>query len=134
MLGDLHGHYPALLHLLNTVQFDPTVDRLFSVGELIDRGPDSLACLQLLQQPWFYAVLGNHEAICLEAVHIFLAQSSYEPHSNEHRLLEHYAQLYEGGWLFDLDNSQNCSNASDYFGRRCATTMPYRTSGIRTAK
>lgn len=61
ILGDLHGCFQLLQDLLHKVNFDPTQDRLFSVGDLVDRGPDSLACLQLLKEPWFYAVLGNHE-------------------------------------------------------------------------
>ncbi|NOT83789.1 MAG: hypothetical protein HOP02_03200 [Methylococcaceae bacterium] len=63
VVGDLHGCYQLLQDLLDKVNFDPACDRLISVGDLIDRGPDSLACLQLLAEPWFYAVRGNHEAM-----------------------------------------------------------------------
>lgn len=66
VVGDLHGCYALLERLLNEVNFNPAQDRLFSVGDLIDRGPDSLRCLQLLDEPWFYAVMGNHEEMLLE--------------------------------------------------------------------
>jgi serine/threonine protein phosphatase 1 len=66
IVGDLHGCYALLERLLNEVQFAPAQDRLFSVGDLVDRGPDSLRCLQLLDEPWFYAVMGNHEEMLLE--------------------------------------------------------------------
>jgi serine/threonine protein phosphatase 1 len=36
-------------------------DRLFSVGDLVDRGAESDEVLQFLDQPWFFAVQGNHE-------------------------------------------------------------------------
>ncbi len=36
-------------------------DRLFSVGDLVDRGTDSLAAIDLIDKPWFFPVLGNHE-------------------------------------------------------------------------
>lgn len=66
VIGDLHGCLELLHRLLERVQFDPECDRLFSVGDLIDRGRDSLGCLQLLKQPWFYAVQGNHERMMLD--------------------------------------------------------------------
>lgn len=63
--GDLHGCFSLLERLLDAVHFDKSRDRLFSVGDLIDRGPDSLRCLQLLEESWFYAVQGNHENMML---------------------------------------------------------------------
>lgn len=66
VVGDLHGCYGLLEQLLKSVAFDPGCDRLFSVGDLIDRGPDSYKCLQLLEEPWFFAVQGNHEQMLLE--------------------------------------------------------------------
>lgn len=63
VVGDLHGCRSMLDDLLAKVSFDGTRDRLFSVGDLVDRGPDSQGCLALLLEPWFFAVLGNHEAM-----------------------------------------------------------------------
>ncbi len=60
-VGDIHGEYELLMSELDRLSFDPTRDRLFSVGDLIDRGPDSLQALRLIREPWFYGVLGNHE-------------------------------------------------------------------------
>lgn len=62
VVGDLHGCLEPLTRLLAAVAFHPGRDRLFSVGDLVDRGPMSLKALALLQQPWFHAVMGNHEA------------------------------------------------------------------------
>lgn len=61
--GDLHGAYERLLAWMEFVDFDPTKDRLFSVGDLVDRGPNNEACLLLLNEPWFFAVQGNHEQL-----------------------------------------------------------------------
>jgi len=60
-VGDIHGHFPRLEAALASVSFDPQRDRLFSVGDLVDRGPDSIAALDWLAKPWFHAVRGNHE-------------------------------------------------------------------------
>lgn len=40
-VGDVHGHFQRLQQALDAVGFDPAIDRLFSVGDLVDRGPDS---------------------------------------------------------------------------------------------
>jgi len=69
VVGDLHGCRSMLDDLLAQVAFDTTRDRLFSVGDLVDRGPDSAGCLRLLAEPWFHAVLGNHDAMFMAWVH-----------------------------------------------------------------
>ncbi|WP_250493123.1 metallophosphoesterase [Caballeronia sp. GAWG1-1] len=61
VVGDLHGCVDALRYLLREIGFDGARDRLFSVGDLIDRGTDSLAAIDLIDKTWFYPVMGNHE-------------------------------------------------------------------------
>lgn len=65
VVGDLHGCLEMLERLLAFVRFDPAQDRLFAAGDIVDRGPDSMGCLRLLEQPWFHAVMGNHEEMML---------------------------------------------------------------------
>lgn len=65
VVGDLHGHRSLLEKALDQIAFDPRRDRVLSVGDLIDRGPESLATLSLIDEPWFYPVLGNHELMLL---------------------------------------------------------------------
>ena len=65
VIGDLHGCFDELHKLLKFVNFDPTQDRLFSTGDLIDRGPYSSECMKMIQEPWFYPVLGNHEDLLI---------------------------------------------------------------------
>ena len=67
IVGDIHGYLRQLEGLLAHVGFDGSQDRLFSVGDLIDRGPDSAAALQLVDAPWCFAVRGNHEQMMLDA-------------------------------------------------------------------
>jgi serine/threonine protein phosphatase 1 len=64
-IGDLHGAMPCFAQLLLGLNFDPTKDRMFSVADLVDRGPESLGCLELLKESWFNAVLANHEFMML---------------------------------------------------------------------
>lgn len=61
VVGDVHGCFGKLRSLLKSVSFDAEKDRLFSVGDLVDRGPDSEEIADWLNQKWFHAVRGNHE-------------------------------------------------------------------------
>lgn len=54
--GDIHGCLEQLRRKLWHCGFDPWRDLLISVGDVIDRGPQSLRCLQLLEQHWVRAV------------------------------------------------------------------------------
>ncbi|WP_341666962.1 metallophosphoesterase [Alcaligenes sp. SDU_A2] len=60
-VGDIHGSFSALQAALRQIRFDPDKDRLFSVGDLVDHGPESRQVLDWLAQPWFHAIAGNHE-------------------------------------------------------------------------
>ncbi|EAZ97248.1 putative serine/threonine protein phosphatase [Marinobacter sp. ELB17] len=57
-----------LMDTLKAMAFDKKIDRLFSVGDLIDRGLESFECLSLPYEPWFFAVRGNHEVLMHEAM------------------------------------------------------------------
>lgn len=59
--GDIHGHLKLLNEKLTSLNFDHQQDLLIAVGDLVDRGPFSFDCLQLINQPWFKSVKGNHE-------------------------------------------------------------------------
>lgn len=60
-VGDIHGCFSQLQAELVRVGFAPSKDRLFSVGDLVDRGPENEAVLLWLDKPWFHAVMGNHD-------------------------------------------------------------------------
>ncbi len=66
VVGDLHGSFSAFKNLLQNINFNYESDRMISVGDLVDRGPDSLSCLSLLREPWFDAVLANHEQMMID--------------------------------------------------------------------
>lgn len=66
-VGDIHGCFSLVQKELDAINFDPTKDRLFSVGDLVDRGSESNVVLEWLEKPWFHAILGNHEAMLIDA-------------------------------------------------------------------
>lgn len=88
-VGDIHGHFGRLRRALDRFGFDPRRDRLFSVGDLIDRGAECEACLDWLAEPWFHAVQGNHEDYAIRHVHTGKVDTANWRH-------------YGGGWFLDL--------------------------------
>ena len=60
-VGDVQGCREELERLLEAVAYDPSQDALHPVGDLVNRGPDSLGVLRLLRQLDAGGVLGNHD-------------------------------------------------------------------------
>ncbi len=62
-IGDLHGCIEPLHRLLEAIDFDRRRDRLWFVGDLVNRGPDSLACLRAVKalDDVSVCVAGNHD-------------------------------------------------------------------------
>lgn len=88
VVGDIHGCFSKLQAALDETGFNPEVDRLFSTGDLVDRGPESELAQEWLAKPWFHAVRGNHEEMAIE-----FAQG----------YLDAYSLSYNGGaWLIAL--------------------------------
>ncbi|MEK9714145.1 MAG: metallophosphoesterase [Thalassolituus sp.] len=94
VVGDIHGHVSQLHEQLNALGFDKSQDRLICVGDLIDRGPESIEALALLEEPWFFSVLGNHE---------YLMVSGMKYQNSKDRMI----WLNHGGdWIMQTDSSQ----------------------------
>jgi serine/threonine protein phosphatase 1 len=62
IIGDIHGCFTKMGQALRAVGFNPDAgDRLFSVGDLVDRGPESIEALNFITCDFVHAVGGNHE-------------------------------------------------------------------------
>lgn len=62
-IGDIQGCFDEFRQLLERLEFDPSTDRLLLTGDLVNRGPDSLAVLKYVRALGERAstVLGNHD-------------------------------------------------------------------------
>jgi len=62
-IGDIQGCHSSFLKLLDLIRFNPDLDRLWLVGDIVNRGPNSLAMLRFVKNAGESAVmvLGNHD-------------------------------------------------------------------------
>ncbi len=67
-IGDVHGCARTLEDLLGRIRPEPGRDELWFVGDLVNRGPDSAACVRLVRDAGGRGVLGNHDLYALRAL------------------------------------------------------------------
>lgn len=61
-IGDVQGCFDELQALLKKIKFNPQIDQLWFVGDLVNRGPKSLEVLRFIKNlPHAHIVLGNHD-------------------------------------------------------------------------
>lgn len=88
--GDVHGDFDLLASELAEMGWDPAQDELVLLGDLVDRGPDSMRAMDWIDT---LRVLGNHEEIAL-----LIARREIED--------EEWVRRIGAGWIWDMDRSQ----------------------------
>jgi bis(5'-nucleosyl)-tetraphosphatase (symmetrical) len=80
MIGDVQGCDQALGRLLDKIDFSPSRDTIFLLGDLVNRGPQSLAVLRRLMalESSAQCLLGNHDLHLLATAH-----GVRKPHRND---------------------------------------------------
>jgi len=101
LIGDVQGCDAALAHLLDVIAFSPSRDRLVLLGDLVNRGPDSLAVLRraMALQDAAACLLGNHDLHLLA-----VAQGIRQPHRSD--------------TLEDILNAPDCDVLLDWVRQR----------------
>jgi bis(5'-nucleosyl)-tetraphosphatase (symmetrical) len=67
VVGDIHGCALEFGDLLDAIRFDPGTDELWSTGDLVNTGPDSLGVLRIFRDAGGRTVLGNHDIYAILA-------------------------------------------------------------------
>ncbi len=111
LIGDIQGCYEPLQHLLQKINFDSAQDRLWSCGDLVNRGGQSLEVLRLLQRmgPAFSATLGNHD------LHLLAADSRYPDGNCRNRELARILQAADRESLVEWLTAQPLAAFSSRF-------------------
>lgn len=70
-MGDVQGCYPTYQRLLQKINFSHSRDHLYILGDMVNRGPDSLGILRHVRQHQssIHCVLGNHDLHLLAVAH-----------------------------------------------------------------
>ena len=97
-IGDLQGCYRCLMRLLDKLDFDYSVDRLWFTGDLVNRGPKSLKVLRFVRKLGDRAVtvLGNHDLHLMAAAEFPVRRRSKDTLSRIYAAKDHEKLL---DWL-----------------------------------
>jgi len=98
VMGDAHGTFSVVAAALQGVHFDWRRDRLFSVGDLVDRGPESRRALAFMRNPRIHALRGNHEDMFLE-IYDHVADPDED-------LLRHWTRRNGMSWWMDVPKDE----------------------------
>jgi bis(5'-nucleosyl)-tetraphosphatase (symmetrical) len=90
IIGDIHGCLDEFNELMDKLSYNKQEDRLILLGDLIDRGPDSVGVVQRARQLGLECVMGNHE---YKFVKWYRAQGSRMAEFHEGQ--KHYSALTE---------------------------------------
>lgn len=100
-ISDIHGQKRKLLSLLEKAAFDSSKDKLIICGDMIDRGPQNLATIELcreLQEKGAVLLKGNHEAFLEKAILELLKTDVWRRPSSE---MEFWIRENGGNMTFD---------------------------------
>lgn len=75
-ISDIHGNYNGYKELLEKVHFSDT-DTLYVLGDIIDRGKDSIRILQdMMMRPNVIPIIGNHEYMGIQCMKFLMQEIS----------------------------------------------------------
>lgn len=110
-IGDIQGCFEPLQQLLDRIHFDPLNDHLWFCGDLVNRGPHSLATLRFIQSLGDRAkcVLGNHDLHLLALWH-------GNPKAKKHHTLNDILEAPDGQELIDWLRHQPLIHSDEALG------------------
>ena len=95
VMSDIHGCYAKVRAMLETISFAPD-DTLYVLGDVLDRGPDGFKILlDMAQRPNAFNLMGNHEAMALDALACILGAVQKRQKHGENILSEEEAETID---------------------------------------
>jgi serine/threonine protein phosphatase 1 len=120
VIGDIHGCYEEFLQVLLKCRFDTEKDTLISLGDLVDRGPDSFKVVDFIMKlPNKICIRGNHDKVWEEyletGVHPWNfmqgSQETLDSYNREKKhnkeLLEQHLEFFQSQLNYYLDENGN---------------------------
>jgi serine/threonine protein phosphatase 1 len=101
VVGDVNGQHDMLMQSLSLINFDPEKDRLFAVGNVINKGNENVRTMQLFKEPWFFSVLGLQELILLSYFHYYHSKYFKRLDPNFYRYIKWFQTI-------PLEQAQDC--------------------------
>lgn len=97
-ISDIHGHYDLFCRLLDKIRFSGG-DKIYVLGDIIDKAPDSIRLAKLLfSMPNVYCIAGNHEYDFLKFYRALMQQTE-----NYDFVLEQLREYFSDGALLDWE-------------------------------
>lgn len=98
VFGDIHGRFDDMMLLLHHVGYEPDQDVLYTVGDMVDRGPNSMDVVRFFtEHENRHTIMGNHEWMILqpEYTNVWLGNGGYEFHR------EMISKHYDVPWVIE---------------------------------
>ena len=103
-ISDVHGENQKLLNLLQKAEYNPSLDLLVIVGDMIDRGRENLATLatcEELRKNGAVLIKGNHEVFLINAIDEMLKTDLWRLNIKMSEFLYTWVKSYGGAPTFD---------------------------------
>lgn len=139
VIGDIHGNFKALEHVLELSKFDPSNDTLYTLGDYTDGYPETHKVLDLLDQIYkesrYDPIIGNHDLWLLQylnygyADELWLTQGGrivydYYKNSEDHQQkINHINFLQSATHNYYIDKHNNVFVHGGYYDQQDISTQ-----------
>ena len=101
VISDIHGQFDAFMKMLDKIEFGYD-DEMYILGDVIDRGPQSLECVKwIMEQDNILTLLGNHELLFLDN-YLHDTTGIYDPITEARKTLSEEEMKRIVNWIMDI--------------------------------
>ncbi len=141
IIGDIHGCSSELQALIDLILKSDLEADFYSVGDVVNKGPDSLSCLEILEKHQVTVIRGNHEDWLVRIWETFLAELEEFDISRQScmssqcggliAMFKIESLLFESSVMNDF-NAQTSLYSKDFQRKIKSCKNPYGTGGAST--